>query len=154
MKSIYDASDNTLQEQSEKKKPLYYDVYLACRSANRYLALTLEDLNAIIEYEDHLKRLRKLPCSPEAGFKDGEVYEEGKDYEVVAPLIAVPLDPLKGEDDIQKVYDQIKSDCKDSYAYLVPGRGLTARDWNRIYEDTAYQFIEHLKQNYSITKKQ
>lgn len=71
MKAQYNQSENTLQEQlPEELNPQKHD-------ANAHPEL-------YDEYKIAAERLRTIPCSPEAAtvFKDGEVYEEGKDYEV------------------------------------------------------------------------
>jgi hypothetical protein len=108
MKAIYDTSDNSLQEQSDRENPFPPPDY-ECYAGDifEYNAALENYRRELKEYSAHIASLRKLPCSPEAGFKDGQVYELDKDYEVVlhyyAPddkeLRAVPLDPLKGEDE-------------------------------------------------------
>jgi hypothetical protein len=98
MKAIYDASDNSLQEQSEMNKPE--------KRVAQFKSGSREYFQCVREwatYNAHKSQLRKLLCSPEAvnSFRHGIQYEEGKDYKVIwhyyAPdekeLRAVPLDP-------------------------------------------------------------
>lgn len=77
-------------------------------------------------YRDHLASLRRLPCSPQPGFKDGEKYVENEHYEVrpvcnytgstehsdclmhpscdSCTMVAFPLVPVKSEDET-KLWD-------------------------------------------------
>jgi hypothetical protein len=74
MKAIYDASDNSLTEQPESKKPVESD----------YDKYSNEFESRMFIYNAQLEKCRKIPCSPEAvnSFRHGEVYEEGSDYEI------------------------------------------------------------------------
>jgi hypothetical protein len=152
MKAKYDSKENCLQEQPDRKKsdmpvgPVHISVaYLYERKRE--------------EYNAHIASLRKISCAPEAVnvFKHGELYEYGKDYSVhmvcvntgnfdnpicamndtcdhCAPF-AVPLDPLKGEDDIWKEMMSIIN------------KGIMNMQLD-------FEMIAELKKQFSITKKQ
>jgi hypothetical protein len=88
MKAIYDASDNSLQEQSRMRKPLSPNPYTDCIdviSLQRYKDVVAEYERRMDEYNAHIASLRKIPCSPEAvnSFRHGIEYEENLHYRVI-----------------------------------------------------------------------
>jgi hypothetical protein len=164
MTALYDSTTNSLTEQPQKEKPEMWDEYVFAVKNNAFkINVTKKEKEDIDNFKAHIASLRTIPCdeSCRGVFIHGCEYEEGRDYERVGKhmgtppegMYAIPLSPPVQEDDLNKIYDGIKEQCKNSLSGLTIGRGLTTKDWNRIYEDAAYEFIEHLKQHFTITKK-
>jgi hypothetical protein len=164
MKAKYNAAENTLQELPEIEQPLPLPDFIDHGNHWGDYNRDVYNYECNLEiYNDHVNSLRTIPCSPEAAtvFKDGEVYEEGKDYEVKPVpydmsgpvLTAFPLPRPVQEDDLQKIFDGIKAQCQNSLSDLTSGRGLSSKDYVRIYEDSVFEFIEHLKKEFVLTRK-
>jgi hypothetical protein len=120
MKCIYDASDNTLQEQSEMEKPYNYGLIDEMMRKDFLVGVSEGAISDVKRYNAHIASLRRLPCSPEVvnSFRHGGVYEEGKDYEVTGlymgtekeGMYAVPLQPPESEDaDWKELIEYVES---------------------------------------------
>lgn len=81
----YNKHTNTLKEQPEMEKPEAPNLMDYGSSADYIDAGSLFS-QAMMVYESHIASLRTIPCSPPCKdiWKDGQVVEEGKDYEVRA----------------------------------------------------------------------
>lgn len=73
MKSIYNKSNHSFQEQSLMKKEICILGVYPCTVAGRKIC-------ECKEYNDHIATLRTIPCRPGDFWEEGKLYEEGKDY--------------------------------------------------------------------------
>lgn len=145
MKSIYNSSDNTLQELKELEKPLKKD----------YTGHLKGDYKeAAKRYTDHLYSLRRLPChdSCRGLWVEGLVLEEGKDYKVKIDVekrdneeyfvfTAFPLVPVKSEDEL---WGELMMDISGKFL-IIQGDESHLKD---------FAAIDYLKQKFTLTKKQ
>lgn len=110
--ATYIAEENCLQLLPTIKKPELWEYFDEAVYQDESTFRDDDFKKAIREYEAHLATLRKIPCSPEPGFKDGEKYTEGVDYEIKGAgdwkwsyqlkgnIFAIPLVPVKSEDEL------------------------------------------------------
>lgn len=112
MTALYHADTNELEELPQMEKPERPPNKLLYGSHDFEYARDMFNYNGNLEiYNDHLASLRRhLPCSPQPGFKDGEIYVEGVDYEVKGAgdwkwctqlrgnYFAFPFVPVKSEE--------------------------------------------------------
>lgn len=105
--ALYHADTNELEELRQIEAPSI--------SPNEFIEGTDEYIACFIAWQNYLKHcnsLRRLPCSPQPGFKDREIYVENEHYEVkdagewkwCAQLkgnyFAVPIVPVKSDDEL------------------------------------------------------
>lgn len=116
MIATYNAKGNCLQEQPERAMPtrtvaefkFESEEYFQC---NREWAI----------YNAHISSLRTIICSPELkiAFKDFGNFEDGKAYRVIETsygVVAVPIDPLKEQD--EPTDEQLRREAEMRYVYL------------------------------------
>lgn len=79
MKAIFNKDTNSITEQAEMEKPKKPLGPVHISTAYSYDRLR-------DKYDEHIASLRTIPCSPSCAdlWKDGQVVEEGRDYEVIA----------------------------------------------------------------------
>lgn len=106
----YNAIDNSLQELPAVKK----EICLRGISPGLCSSILGMDCDCKV-YEDHVKSLRRIPCSPECDkWTNGDTLTEGKDYEIKGAdewkwclqlkgnVFAAPVVPAQSEDELWK----------------------------------------------------
>jgi hypothetical protein len=159
MTYTYIASTNTLKQVPTMEKP-------GMPHGAVHLSTAYAWERASANYQEHLASLKEISCEPECKevWKDGDTVIEGKDFRVLGAgdwkwctelkgnVFASPI-KVASEDDLMERWKRFVEDSRQGFAYLMPGRPLTLKDWHKVYDNAAFDFIEELKQKYTITKK-
>lgn len=126
MRARYNFKDNTLKELPNETDAPQFGEFLSQQMGN----LSMPYSTAMVKYLESLRTFQCASSCKEAGWKDGQVLEEGKDYRIVThaeikhltaipPMAYPPLKPLIEEDqdalirEIIEIFERLDGNCVD-----------------------------------------